>query len=341
VEFVRRVSQSNLACAMVIASGLEANVLRAVEAIGESHGLQVLAALEKPLTARRLGEVLRQYTRLNQERANHVDRATVGSQELRDALEHGELTAQFEPRIDLTTGAVSGAEATGRWAGPDGRPVSSSVFISVLAREGLVLAFVERLVVESCGLLDEAGRTGLDAKTPVRVALNVSQLPLADPSLADRLSQMVQRRAQDPRRFVCEVDEVSMARAPASALEVLTRLRVKGFGLAMSHAGVGPSWTHQLRRAPLSELKLDRRMVSAAGDDPKRLRTLEAALGSAREAGLPVVGDGCDSRADLDTLLALGCSEAQGRYVAGPMLAADVVAWALAGCPPGGDGVRT
>ena len=65
VEFVARVAERNLACAIVIASGLESNVLRAVEAIGEGHGLHVLAALEKPLTARRLGDVLRQYTRVN------------------------------------------------------------------------------------------------------------------------------------------------------------------------------------------------------------------------------------------------------------------------------------
>jgi EAL domain-containing protein (putative c-di-GMP-specific phosphodiesterase class I)/DNA-binding SARP family transcriptional activator/CheY-like chemotaxis protein len=339
VEFVARVAESNLACAMVIASGLETKVLRAVEAIGESQGLHVLAALEKPLTARRLGEVLRQYTRFYSERASQAEAAAVSGDDLRDALESGELTAQFEPRIDLTTGAMSSAEACGHWPGRDGTPIPPSAFVPALTREGLMLSYVERLVAESSALLDEARRAGLDAPAPLRVAMTVSPLALADAPLADRVIQMVQSRGQDPRRFVCEVDDVDLARAPAAAFSVLTRLRVKGFGLALSHSGAGPSWANQLDRVPVSELKLDRRLVRGATGDQKRLAVLESALASAREMALPVVADGCDSRADFDTLLALGCSEAQGRFVADAMPAADMVEWALAGYVPAESGV--
>jgi EAL domain-containing protein (putative c-di-GMP-specific phosphodiesterase class I)/DNA-binding SARP family transcriptional activator/FixJ family two-component response regulator len=341
VEFVARVAESNLACAMVIASGLEMKVLRAVESIGASHGVHVLAALEKPLTARRLGEVLRQYTRFNSERASHSAGTLVTGDELRDALESGELTAQFEPRIDLTTGAMSSAEACGFWPGPKGRPILPSVFVPVLTRDGLLLSYVERLVEKSCQLLEEAGRAGLDDPAAFRVAVNVSLLPLADAPLADRVTQMVQSRGQDPRRFVCEVDDVELARAPAATLSVLTRLRVKGFGLSMSHAGSGPSWTQQMDRVPVTELKLDRRLVGGAAEDPKRLGILESALASARDMALPVVADGCDSRSDFDSLLALGCSEAQGRFVAESMAAADTVAWALAGYVPAVTGAAT
>lgn len=338
VEFVARVAERNLACAMVIASGLEAKVLRAVEAIGASHGLHVLAALEKPLTARRLGDVLRQYTRFNSERASHVAAAPVSGDELRDALESGEVTAQFEPRVDFTTGAMSSTEASGRWADRRGSPVPPSIFLPVLTREGLLLSYVERLLAASCALLDEARRAGLDAAAPIRVAVHVSLLPLVEVAFADRVVQMVQSRAQDPHRFVFEVDDVELARAPAAAFSVLTRLRVKGFGLSLSHSGAGPSWTHQLDRVPVSELKLDRRLVSGAAGDLKRLTMLESALASARDMALPVVADGCDSRADFDTLLALGCSEAQGRFVAEPMPAEGMVAWTLAGYDPAESG---
>ncbi|MGH9280785.1 MAG: EAL domain-containing protein [Acidimicrobiales bacterium] len=340
VEFVARVAESNLASAVIIASGLDANVLRAVEAIGEGHGLHVLAALEKPLTARRLGDALRQYTRFNREGTNHVEEAPVTREALRTALDSGELTAQFEPRINLATGAVSSAEASGRWHGPGRTPIPPSLFVPALQREGLLLAFVERLIGEACVLVDEAARAGLDAATPIRVAVNVSQLPLEDSSLTDRLTEMVRSRGQDPRRFVCEIDDAAVARAPATALKVLTRLRVRGFGLSMSHSGVGPSWTNQLGRVPLSELKLDGRLVSGATRDPKRVVTLESALTTARDMGLPVVAGGCDSRSDLDSLLALGCSEAQGGFVAEPMAAHDVVAWALTGYRPDEPEVR-
>ena len=332
VEFVTRVAERNLACSVVIASGLEGNVLRAVEAIGESHGLDVLAALPKPLTARRLKEVLGKYTRLNRG-ANRPEKADLGSEEVRDAVEGGALRAQFEPRINLTTGSFSSAEVGGRWHGPGGSPIPSSIFVPALAREGLLLALVERLVDSSSVLFDELARADLEDDGLVRVALNISPL-LADVSLADRLSEMVHERREDPRRFVCLLDEGALARAPATSLAVLTRLRVKGFGLSMSHCGVGPSLTNQLGRVPLTELKLERPLVSGATSDPKRLQVLEDALGSARDAGLEVVADGCDTQADFDMLLALGCFETQGSWVAEPMEATDVVAWARTGYLP-------
>lgn len=331
VEFLARLAENDLACAMVITSGLESNVVQAVEAIGESHGLHVLAALEKPLTARRLSDVLRQYTRLDHDGAGSSERATISGDELRSVLESGELTVRFRPRIDLGTGAISSAEATGQWQCPDGRLVPPSVFVPALAREGLLLAFVERIVEDASLLVGEVGRAGIDVQVALRVALNVSLLPLGDAPLTDRLTEMVQRRALDARRFVWEFDDVVLARAPATAPALLTRLRVKGFGLSIRHSGAGPSWTHQLGRVPLSELKLDQHLVTGVTADAKRLAMLESALASARDVGLLVVADGCDSRADFDTLLALGCAEAQGRFIAEAMLASEVVAWAVTG----------
>jgi DNA-binding SARP family transcriptional activator/EAL domain-containing protein (putative c-di-GMP-specific phosphodiesterase class I)/FixJ family two-component response regulator len=330
VEFVTRIAESNLACSVVIASGLESNVLRAVESIGEGHGLHILAALPKPLTARRLGEVLGQYTRLNRERADHPAAAALSAQDLRDAFDGGRLTPQFEPRIDLTTGAFSSVEAGGYWRSPDGVPVASSSLVAALTSQGVPHVFMERLVDESLTLLETLGQAGLDVEGCARVALDVSPL-VSDTSLADRLGEMVRDRGHGPQRVVCQLDDGALARASSTAFAVLTRLRVKGFGLSMTHCGVGPPWTHQLGRVPLTELKLGRALVSSATLEPKRFEVLEAAVTSARETSLPVVADGCDTQADLDMLLALGCSEAQGVCVAAPMDASEVVAWAGAG----------
>ena len=333
VEFVTRVAESNLACSVIIASGLETNVLRAVEAIGEGHGLHILAALPKPLTARRLGEVLGQYTRLNRERSDCPDAEALSAEDLRDALERGQLRAQFEPRIDLTTGAFSSAEAGGHWHGLDAGPVPSSVVVAAVATQGPPFAVVEQAAQESSVLLDEVGRAGLDANASVRVALNVSSL-LSDTSLADRLSEAVRRRGLVPQRFVCLLDDGALAKAPAGAYAVLTRLRVKGFGLSMTYCGIGPPWTSHLARIPLTELKLGHPLVTSATSDAKRFEVLEAAVNDARDMALPVIADGCESQADFDMLLGLGCSEAQGRFVAPPLPAADVVAWARAGYRP-------
>ena len=338
VEFVTRIAESNLACSVVIASGLESNVLRAVEAIGEAHGLHVLAALPKPITARRLGEVLGQYTRLNRGRVEQPGAVAVSAHQLREALDGGQLRAAFEPRIDLTTGAFSSAEVGGSWRGPRGEPFPSSTVVAAHASPGLALALVGRAVDESSVLLDGVDRTGLDVHVPVRIAVNVSAL-LPDTSLADRLSEMVHHRSQEPRRFVCQVDDGALARAPATASATLTRLRVKGFGLSLTYGGLGPPWSSYLARIPLTELKLGRSVVSSATSEPKRFEVLEATVNEARDMALPVVAGGCETQADFDMLLALGCSEVQGPCVAAAMPAADVIAWALAGYRPDTEGV--
>lgn len=332
VEVVTRIAEADLACALVISSGLESNVLRAVEAICEGHGLHVLAALPKPLTARRLGEVLGQYTRLNRVREEHPLAGALSTTDLRDAFGRGQLRALFEPRVDLTTGAVSSAEAGGSWRGPDGVPVSSAALITAVTSDGLLHIVVERLVDQASALLEKLDGAGPTTHA-FRVALDVTPV-LSDASLADRLSRLVSSRGQVPQRFVCQIDDAALARAPASAFAALTRLRVKGFGLSMTYWGSGPSWVQQLGRVPLSELKLGPALVSSATSEPKRFEVLEAAVTAAREATLPVVADGCDSREDFDMLLALGCTEAQGPCVAATMEAAEVVAWARAGYGP-------
>jgi EAL domain-containing protein (putative c-di-GMP-specific phosphodiesterase class I) len=165
----------------------------------------------------------------------------------------------------------------------------------------------------------------------MRVAMNVSLLPFSDAGLADRLSDMVRSRGHKPGQFVWELDDVVLARASGAAIAVLTRLRVRGFGLAMRHSGTGPSFTSHMGRVPLTEVKLDRRLVDAAMGDPTAFALLELSVASARDAGLHAVADGCDSGTTFEALLALGCAEAMGQFIAEPMTSAELVAWELAG----------
>ncbi len=331
VEFVTRVAEQRLASAVIIASGLDTNVLRAVEAIGESSGLHVLAALEKPLTARLLGAALRQHTRVAREGTNHPSDHPLSDAALRTALADHDLVAQVAPRIDLTTGLVSSAEAGARWVAPAGELLPSSRVEQVAAQHDLAQTYVEQLVRAATGLLDLADRAGPAGPSPARVAVDMSLLPLTDAGLADWLAVLMGSRGHATGRLVCAVDDIALARAPADALKVLTRLRVKGFKLALHHTGAGPGLPRLLERLPLTELQLDRGLVTGASSDPQRHERLDEALSSARALGLPTVASGCDTPADFSMLLALGCAEAQGQFVADPMSAPELMAWALTG----------
>ena len=117
IEFIRQVAGRGLASAVVIASGLDTKVLEAVKLIGEAHGLQVLGALEKPLTARRLAELLASYRRQPVLPAAGAG-VSVTTAEVVAAFAEGQITTVFEPTVDLADCRIRGAEAVGQWLHP-------------------------------------------------------------------------------------------------------------------------------------------------------------------------------------------------------------------------------
>jgi EAL domain-containing protein (putative c-di-GMP-specific phosphodiesterase class I) len=123
----------------------------------------------------------------------------------------------------------------------------------------------------------------------------------------------VRERGADPRRIVFTVSELAMRRSTTAELDVLTRLRVKGFGICLEDYGRGRVSEEALARMPLTAVALAPELVR----DPGRHAALEEALESIRAAGLPAVGRGCDGATEYEMLLQIGCGHAQGEFVAG------------------------
>jgi DNA-binding SARP family transcriptional activator/EAL domain-containing protein (putative c-di-GMP-specific phosphodiesterase class I) len=318
VEFIRHVAERGLAGAVVIASGLEHRVVHAAEAVSEGYGLQVLGAVEKPLTARRLGELLGGYRRApsptDGERDDAAARVVV------DALEQGRIVARFQPIVDLTRGRVSGAEAV-PWGQNAAAPAN---VVSVLQAEGLIEPFVARLVELACSESQELAGAGL----AIEVWIRIPEPGLADIALADRLGAIVRERDADARQIVCALDARFLRRAAPAALDVLTRLRLKGFGLCLDDFTAGHASIEQLDRVPLTGVRLSAALVSGASGDPGRVAAIEQALELAGTLDLPAVACGCDTAADFELLLRLGCRHAQGAFIAEPMAGAELPGWA-------------
>ena len=331
VQFIRHVAQRGLAGAVIIASGLDSKVLGAVTAIGEAHGLQVLGAVEKPLNARRLGELLESYHR--QPAAPVTGPAPVDAVELKEALADGRLTTRFEPRVDLSGCEVSAVVAVAGWPHPSLGWIHQSAFVGLLEREAAVTALTEATLAGACAEVWTLEHGGLQP----RIGVEVSEASLADPDLADRFLEIVAAHGAEPDRFTCEVSEHSLAKA-SIRLDVLTRLRVKGFGLALGRFGSRHLPIDRLASYPFTEVKVDGSLVSGASGDRRRVAQLETALEAARTFGVPVVATGCDGEADFDLLVDLECRFAEGTFIGPAMAAADLVAWAPHWSPATGPG---
>jgi len=325
IEFIGHVASRKLARSIALTSALDPALLNTVQGMTRAYGLRVLGVVEKPLTSAKLAEVLQQF-HLNEdleisEPVVEVHRAT-----LQRALDADEFEPWFQPKVALTSGHVVGVEALARWRQGE-RVIGPSQFIGVLEREGLIDAFTERMLAASCQWRKRWAQDGVELK----IAVNVSMLNLNKVDAADRFQQIVQDHGVKPRDIVIEVTESSVMSEAAHALNVLARLRLKGFGLSIDDFGTGYSSLAQLSQIPFTELKIDRGFVTGAPRQPRKRAVVETSLDLARKLQLTVVAEGVETVEEWQMLAELGCHQAQGflisRALPGAELTAGIRAW--------------
>jgi CheY-like chemotaxis protein len=289
VEFIRSVAERRLASAVIIASGLDSSVLAAVQAVSEGYGLQVLGAVEKPLTSRRLSDLLASYR--PPARSPGTARAKPPrAAELIDALRAGAAEIVYQPIADLGIGRIAAAEALVAWP-----PVPEKAGLGHIVDEGEdALALAEYVTERGTRELQGSGLVLWVALPPSAVGELVT---------ADRLAAAVRTDGAAPDRAVVAVDAEVMRRLRPAELAALTRLRLKGFGVCLDE----PDVTRGAGSVPLTAVRLGVSMLA----DERREESLE----QWRRAGMNVIVSGCDTEEQLGLLLELGIGGIQGGLV--------------------------
>ena len=324
VEFVRHLGAQGRCTAVAFTSALEPALLRSVETLSAGYGLEVLGRLPKPVTARRLRELLAGFAP-NPEGPMGEAAGLLAPEDLRRSLAAGEVGAQFQPRLDLTRGTLSAAVMTPVWDRRAGGRVPPGALADVATRGGLVGAVTDELLRRAARLLNSRSAPGVPS-----VVIPLPRASLSDVRLADHWAEQVEAQRLDPGRVVASVDLLHSPTGPA-VLDAVTRLRLKGFGLALHGFDGSLGARESSALLPLTELTIAGRLVTGAARDQHREERLEKALETARSLSLAVVADGCDDREDFALALALGCREAQGSFVGPPMSARDLGRWGAGG----------
>ena len=311
IELIGHIASRRLARAIVVLSALDPALLNTVQTMARASGLRVLGAIEKPLTAAKLQEVLLHFHQEAEESGYlapmEFDRAT-----LVEAIEADEIEPWFQAQVAIASGHVVSVEALARWVRGD-QVLLPAQFLHQLEREGLMDALTESMLRKACRWRTRWSAGGLD----LRLSVNVSMLNLARVDTADRYQQIVQQSGVRTRDVVLEVTEGSVMGEAASALNVLARLRLKGFGLAIDDFGTGYSSLSQLSQIPFTELKIDQGFVTGAVRQPRKRAVVETSLELARKLDLGTVAEGVETVEEWQMLAELGCDYAQG-YLIGP-----------------------
>jgi EAL domain-containing protein (putative c-di-GMP-specific phosphodiesterase class I)/ActR/RegA family two-component response regulator len=315
MEFMRHLSQEKHNISIILTSALDSKLLTTVARMARMYGIKLLGAIEKPILPEKLKESLSQYEHTENK---WYQPASTKSFELEEIL-HGIRARQFEPfmqpKVDLETGRVVGAEALARWIHPEHGVVAPYAFIPLLEQSGniddLTFLMLEKSAA-ACRMFHER-----DCK--LSISVNLSLVSLEDPKLADKITSTVCGAGIDPRHIVLEITETAAMTDVAQALENLARLCMNGFSLSIDDYGTGYSNLQQLTRIAFSELKIDQSFVKDCSDNEGLRIIVESSIDMARKLQVKTVAEGVETRQDWDMLKNMGCNTAQGYYIAKPM----------------------
>jgi diguanylate cyclase (GGDEF)-like protein/PAS domain S-box-containing protein len=251
-----------------------------------------------------------------------VDRLDVESA-LRRAIDHRELRVAYQPKIDLLTGEIVGAEALLRWEHPERGLLPPLEFLQIAEETGLIIPIGAWIFEQACRQAVR-WRAEIPELWPLFVCVNLSGRQLQHPSLVSDLRDIVDRTGADPAYIDLEITEsVAMHDVQATA-EVFAGLKEIGFKLAIDDFGTGYSSLAYLRRFPVDFLKVDRAFVDGLEDDASDVAIVRAVVSMAHSLGLQVIAEGVETGGQLARLREMGCDMAQGFTFAKPMPCEDL-----------------
>jgi diguanylate cyclase (GGDEF)-like protein len=245
--------------------------------------------------------------------------------DLRTAIEGDEIDVVFQPKLELRTGRVVGAEALVRWESPTRGVVAPAEFVRVAEDTGLIKDLTDLVLQRGIAAL----RMFEDARLGMRLAINLSTHDLFDTKLPARVLTQLELHRVQPSQLTLEITESSLLIDAPRTRGTIDDLHHAGFRLAIDDFGTGYSSLSYLRRLPVQELKIDRSFVSGMSLDPQDEVIVRSTIDLGHNLRLSVVAEGVEDEATLQALASMGCDVAQGFWIARPLSATELIAWVV------------
>ena len=243
--------------------------------------------------------------------------------ELQRAIDGNELVLAFQPKLNLQSGELVGAEALMRWRHPTRGLLMPAAFIPFAEQAGFIRKITRWALREGAMVGAAWAREG----RPLNLSVNISADDLSDAQLDGHLRDVLVESRMPSELLTLELTESGFIGDPDQALLRLHTLKIQGVMLSIDDFGTGYSSLSYLTRMPVDELKIDRSFVSAISGSPEATAVVQAAIEMGHSLGLSIVAEGIEDRGTAADLASLGCDVGQGYVYAKPMLLADFEAW--------------
>ena len=237
--------------------------------------------------------------------------------DLRRALPASEFELHYQPYVDLATNEISGFEALIRWRHPSRGLVAPGMFIPLAEEIGLIVPIGEWAIREAC-------RTAAQWPDTMRVAVNLSAAQFKNTGLVAVIADALARSGLQPGRLELEITETILLQDSKDTLAMLYQLRSLGVRIAMDDFGTGYSSLSYLQRFPFDKIKIDRSFVKDIAESAGSLNIVRAVAALAQGLGIATTAEGVETREQLATIRAEGCSEMQGFLFSRPLPADEI-----------------
>lgn len=239
------------------------------------------------------------------------------------ALSEKQFIVYYQPKYNISTGTISGAEALVRWIHPEKGMIYPGMFIPVFERNGFIMKLDEYVWEEVCIFI----RRSLDAgKNVLPISVNISKVNLYNPKLCETIIGLVEKYNIPTPLFQLELTESAFIDNKIILDNVMKRLKAYGFTVMMDDFGSGYSSLNMLKEIPVDVLKIDLRFLSGEGDSVKGGKILSSVIAMAKWLDMRVITEGIETVEQLSFLRSVGCEDGQGFYFARPIPEKDYTA---------------
>lgn len=335
IEQMRFLRTAGYLGAIALMSGFDSHVLASAQQLGLSFGLKITGVLEKPARAARVRDVLKEMeTSYLKNAASEVfaERTTTTAAAMKDiepneiaaALNRGEIELHLQPILSGDGVAVVQLEGLMRWFNPQCGIILPSQFIPIAEREAVVIDQLTSCVIQTAlNHYRHLAENGF----AIPIAVNISGVNLRSLAFPDRLAELVASTGIPPSALALEITESVAMHGTETVVDVLTRLRLKGFSLAIDDLGTGFSSLQALRQIPFSEIKIDKSFIADLLESRESHAIVTSMIDLARRMNLVCVAEGVENHETAKLLRTLHIDRMQGYFFSRPISLEDLIKW--------------
>ena len=292
---------------------------QAEEMLGEEIVNNAAVALQEAK-----GSGKNQYQLFNESMRSRLTARIRLEQDLKIALAEEQFEVWYQPKINIHTREVTGAEALVRWRHPVNGFISPEAFVPVAEEAGLIIELGEWILRTACRQTHELHVQGYGG---LNVAVNISAVQFTDGNLLPMVSRALADTSLAPELLELEITESAVMHDPEEVILSLHELSRFGMRLAIDDFGTGYSSLAYLKRFPVDTLKIDRAFITDISNDNDDVAIVEAVLGLGKHFGMKVVAEGVEDEEQLQFLRSQGCDIAQGYFISKPMPLEQYESW--------------